>query len=633
MAGSRSKPKRMSSAKLIVASALIFSLGLSVRPQALATSEKEQQRQRWRRQALETVQQVAAETSTWNDKEAVIQVLTDAADSIWEHDTELGVEWLTKAWDVSIQLTSTPSNENLKDFFSRSVQSQLRTRVLGVARKHDQKLAEKFLAQLSMDNESQQRIRAAFDDRTTRSEQLLTLAQQALESNPQEAFTLAEKSLVDGVSFKLQNILTGLRRKDVALANRLFDLALARFKSNQPDPSEAQVLAGYLFQSGITFGASGSGTTMVVLNPAHQSLPPVASKEPERAKGFLVAVYQLLLSRPLPQETSETRITAQSIALLGNRLAGPYTTYAPELVPSVRSFLANLERLSRSEITPSQEIARSSSANSKSTTIRTDEGSYEKTIAELIQVADNEKNSAFKNVAYIRAALATKTQDYVRAKAIADKIDDVELRTETISFVYYRAALFFVRQSDVENAIDLVPRINDAVRRNVVRITIANSLLGAKIDGKSERVSELTRQRAFNHLSDIGSELRKADSSVAVARVMLGRTSLLARLDQTQAFAALEDAIQVIDKLDKLNLQDGAVPSLGLSAVPSSGATLEKPSVDCSLRTAIDRLVEYDFDLVSSIVAKLRQKETHAIARLEVAITYLNKNRPRAERD
>jgi len=616
----------MSSAKAIIGLVLILSLSGSVCAQAVAASEKEQQRQRWRRQAIDTIKQVAAETSTWSDKETAVQALTDAADSIWKYDTDLGAEWLSKAWSLTDGLASTATDEKLKDFFSTSVQSRLRTRVLSVARKHDQKLAQTFVEQLQVDNDNKEKSRGVFDDRTVRSEQLLTLAQQILDSNPHEAFRLAQTSLADGISFKLQNILTGLRKKDVALANQLFDLALARFKLSQPEPSEAQVLAGYLFQSGITFGAGGNGTTMVVLNPAHQSLPAVAAKEPLRAKNFLSAVYELLLSRPLPEETPESRIKAQSLLLLGNRLVVPYSTYAPDLVPSVRSFLANLERIGRTDSTLSQNVTRSSSANdAKSPSFRTAEESYEKAIAELVEIADREKNPAFKNIAYIRAAVATKPHDYSRGKSIADKVDDLELRTETLSFVYYRGALFFVRQSDLDNAADLVPRISDVLRRNVVRIAFAHSLLEAKPNRKNERASQLNRQRAFDHLNDLGNDLRKTDSSIGVAKLMLGRTALLARLDHTQAVAALEEAMQVIDKLDKMNLQDGAVPTLGLSAVPSSGATVEKPSVGCSLRSAVEELVESDFDLVLSIVAKLRQRETNAVARLEVARHYLEK--------
>lgn len=605
---------------------MIFSLNVSVRAQTMAAGEKEQQRQRWRRQAIDTIKQVAAETSTWSDKETAVQVLTDAADSIWKYDADLGTEWLNKGWSLTDAVAAIASNEKLKEFFSTSVQSRLRTRVLTVARKHDQKLAETFLEQLQVDNENKETTGGAFDDRTGRSEQLLNLAQQILDSNPHEAFRLAQTSLADGISFRLQSVLTGLRKTDVALANQLFDLALARFKRSQPDPAEAQVLAGYLFQSGITFGASGSGTTMVVLNPAQQNLPVVAAKEPLRAKGFLSAVYELLLSKPPPEETAESRIKAQSLLLLGNRLVGPYSTYAPDLLPSVRSFLANLERIGRTDNATSQNATRSSSADdSKPPSFRTGEESYEKAIAELVEIADREKNAAFKNIAYIRAAVATKPHDYVRGKSIADKIDDLELRTETLSFVYYRAALFFVRHSELDAASDLIPRISDALRRNVVRIAIAHSLLQAKPNGKKERVSQLNYQRAFDHLSDSGKDLRKIDSSIAVAKLMLGRTALLARLDHTQAFAALEEAIQVIDKLDKVSLQDGAVPTLGLSAVPSSGATVEKPSVGCSLISAVEELVESDFDLVLSVVAKLRQRETNAVARLEVARHYLDK--------
>ena len=224
---------------------LVVSTALSQQPGP--NTEKEQKLQRQRLQAISMVRQSAAEAPLWNDKKAAVEVLADAADLLWDDTPGRAAKWLRKAWDLIDQVSGSPKDEKLKEFFTRSDQTDLRTVVLRVARRHDQQLVEKFLKQLSQKEPNDKRERGAFDDRTARSEQLLRLAQQAVDTDPELAFSLAEASLADGISYSLQNVLTNLRKKSTDLANRLFDLALARFSSGQPDSSEAEVLAGYLF--------------------------------------------------------------------------------------------------------------------------------------------------------------------------------------------------------------------------------------------------------------------------------------------------------------------------------------------------------------------------------------------------
>jgi hypothetical protein len=173
-------------------------------------------------------------------------------------------KWLTRAWELIAQVSDAPKDERLKDFFTRSERTELRTAVLTVAHKHDRQLAEKFLKELAQQEPGEKKDRGAFDNRTARSEQLLQMAQQIVDTNPELAVELASGSLVDGISYGLQNILTTLRSKNQQLANRLFDLALARFNSEQPDAAEAQILAGYLFLPGYTFGCLPGATVLTV---------------------------------------------------------------------------------------------------------------------------------------------------------------------------------------------------------------------------------------------------------------------------------------------------------------------------------------------------------------------------------
>src|SRR6185503_13705669 len=96
-------------------------------------------------------------------------------------------------------------DENLKEYFTWSERSELRMAVLRVARRHDHQLADKFLKQLSQKQPEEKKERGAFDARSARSEQLLILAMQSLDTDPGLAFSLAEASLTDGLSYNLQN--------------------------------------------------------------------------------------------------------------------------------------------------------------------------------------------------------------------------------------------------------------------------------------------------------------------------------------------------------------------------------------------------------------------------------------------
>jgi len=614
--------------KTLIACLFLLLLGTEALSQRPAQIDKDRERQRLHLQAVLTISQVATEAGLWNDREAAVSVLTDAADLLWSDDPGQSIKWIRKAWEATFQVASGPRDENLRAFFTGSAQSELRTVVLRVARKHDPKLADEFLKQLSEKETNDKKERGAFDDRSARSKQLLSMAQQVLDSNPEEAFTLAEESLVDGLSYKLQNILTSLRKKDVQLANRLFDLALARFVNSQPDPSEAQILAGYLFQPGLTFSTSSGGQTILALNPAQQGVAAVATSEPQRAKSFLNAVYERLLSQPVAIDTPEGKQRARQILVLGNLVGRRYATFAPELAPSAQGFLAQLQR----QLMPDSESGSVSgtsrtTSSSEDTKRLTKEEFYEKTISELEDSAAKERNALFRNVAYTKAALAPKPEDYDRAKRIAQKIDDNELRADAVSFVLYRAALFFVGKADLEKAVEIAPAITDIARRAVVKIAIAQRLLSSNSAKVDPGESNFVHQRALDLLSDIDRELKRGEPSANAAKILLARTAILAKADKDQALTSLEQAVQMMNKLDRFDLRNSAAPNLGVSAVPNSAATVATPKTGFDFLSAIGPLIDAEFEQVSAIAERITVKELSGVARLEAAKLYLEKTR------
>jgi len=591
---------------------------MAVSQSAGQKSAEDLKRERERLQAISIIGQTASEAPLWDNKKSAALVLTDAADVLWDERPGQGSKWLIKAWELIAQVSDAPKDERLKDFFTRSERTELRTGVLTVAHKRDRKLAEKFLKELAQQEPNEKKDRGAFDNRTGRSEQLLQIAQQTVDANPELAFELASSSLVDGISYGLQNILTTLRTRNPELANRLFDLALARFNTGQPDAAEAQVLSGYLFRPGYTFGVNARGQTALSVNPLQQNATPVAVSEPQRARAFLVAVFEKLISVPFAIDTPDGRVRAQPVVVLGSQLSAAYRTYAPDLAPSAAALLAQFT----AGLYPESDSAGKSASSDPAKPLTKDE-LYEKRISDLEDKAERERNPAFKKVAYAQAALAVKTEDYPRAKAIAEKIDDAELRADTVSFLLYRAALFLIENTQTDKATELAPQISDAARRAVVRLAVAQRLISTRSQSND---SALLEQRTLDLLTEVERDLTKQDPSNKIARILLGRVAVLARLDKDQALVSLQNVIQVINKLDSFDLRETSAPDLGLSVAPSAGATASRPRIGFSFRNAIDPLITTNFEQVAATAERFSVKEVRGLARLEAAKLYLRQN-------
>ena len=606
---------------------LILLLVCSATLAQTSPDEKQLKIKRQRTQAVAMIEQTAADAPLWDDKKSAVEALANAADLLWNEAPARSVKWLTRAWELIDQVAETAQDDGLREFTRRSSRSPLQSLVLGIAHKHDPRLGEKLIEQLSQSQPPEKKDRGAFDDRSARSEQFLRLAQQSVNSNPELAFSLAKQSLVDGVSFTLQNVLTNLRKKNVALSNQLFDLAMVRFTSGTPDPSEAEILAGYLFQPGMTFSSSSSGQMIITMNPMQSGESPVAQTEPQRAHRFLVASYQAFLTRPIPIDTPEARSRAQQIWAFGSRNVRRYETIAPEFFVPAKTFIAQLEQ----QLFPNGrgDPFASRTNDSRGTSASSEQDVYEARILTLEERAEKTSDPAAKRRTYIDAVLAADAQDYVRAKRSAEKIDDEPLRSQTIAFVFYRAALHFVGKKDLEKATELVDKIEDAQRRSIVRIAIAHSLLRtrgeAQTDSGEQKVSE---QRAFDLLNDIEKDLRKGDPSENSGRILLARAALLSMVDQQQTLFALQQALQVINKLDRFDLKDPMAPRLGVSGSPRSESLADAPRVGFNFRSAIDSIVQDQFDELAELAGSFRVKEVRGIARLEVARLFLEKTEP-----
>lgn len=599
----------------------IVSFSPLVQQRSTPSNEKELKRQRQQARAIALIEQVGSEAELWDEKRSAVEALATAADLLWDRNPSRASKWLTRAWDLVDQVAESEQNPVLKEFTRQSDKAQLKSIVLRVAHNHDPKLADKFVQQIAEEQTEQKKERGAFDDRTPRSEQLLWLAQQALETNPQLAFNLAQRSLTDGISFTLQNLLTGLRKKDVALANQLFDLALARFNSGAPDPSEAEVLAGYLFQPGMSFSTNAAGTVIMAMNPMLRNEPAAFKSEPERAHRFLLAAYQTFFTRPLPLETPEDKQRAQKIWVFGNRNLSRYERVAPEFSVPLKAYLTQLE----SKLFPGgrgDPFANNRKPGGEPA--KSDKDLYESRIATLEERAEKTVDPAARNLAWIEAALAVDAEDYPRAKSIAEKISDETLKADAISYVLYRSALAQVQKKEVEKAVELASQIANAPRRAIVKIAIAQNAFSNTANTEDVK---LEQQRALDLLTEVERELRKEEPSANVGKILLGRVALIATLDRNQGLVALEQSLQAINKLDHFDLKNSSAPRLGIKGSWRSESLADTPRIGFGFRSAIDPLVATEFENLVNLTDALKSREVRGLAQLEIARLYLEKER------
>jgi hypothetical protein len=578
-----------------------------------------EKRQRQQARAIALIEQVGSEAELWDDKRSAVEALANAADLLWDRNPSRASKWLTRAWDLVDQVTENEQNPDLKEFVRQSDKAQLKSIVLQVAQNHDPKLADKFVQKIAEEQPEQKKDRGAFDDRTARSEQLLWLAQQALETNPQLAFNLAQRSLTDGISFTLQNFMTGLRKKDVALSNQLFDLALARFNSGAPESSEAEVLAGYLFQPGMSFSSNAAGAVIMTMNPNLRNEPAAFKSEPERAHRFLLAAYQTFFTRPLPLETPEDKQRAQKIWVFGNRNLKRYEAVAPEFSVPLKAYLTQLENKLFPE---GRGDPFASNRKPGDEPPKSDKEVYESRIAALEERAEKTVDPAARNLAWVEAALAVDVEDYPRARSIAEKISDETLKADAISFVLYRSALARVRKQEIEKAVELAPQIANAPRRAVVKIAIAQNAFNGRTSGDAETI-KLEQQKALDLLTEVERELRKEEPSANVAKILLGRVALIATLDRNQGLVALGQSLQAINKLDRFDLKNSSAPRLGIKGSWRSESLTDTPRVGFGFRPAIEPLIPAEFENIINLTDTLKSREIRGLTQLEVARLFL----------
>jgi hypothetical protein len=565
---------------------------------------------------------VADQALKWDDKQAAVRVLAQAADLLWRDNPERARAWLTRAWETTAELADEAADSSIRRFRNTSSQSQARAAVLIVAQKYDRPLADRLLNELADESKQPQHAvrRGVFDDRTPRSEQLLNMALAVVEREPAAAADLAERSLVDGVSFQLQSLLIQLRLRDEAAANRVFDAAVNRLAVSSTNLSEAQVLASYLFTPGRVVGSSGGAMALAVgtQTPALANTP--AESDLTRTRRFLSVMQRILLSMPVPATTAAPAQSTQEFVTLSASLGNGFRRYAPELWPPVELRLAQL----MPALTPAPAEHRMPAPARERIATGQAAGADEKELNRLYaegleETAEKEQDPIARKLAFMRAALATTPEDLERGRRLAGKIDEDELRGQVISFLAYRAALRHLERGKVDEAVKVGVEARP-IARAIILITAAQRTTAGHIDDSPAQILG-RRFQALDYLADAEKVLNR-DAVPAALHVRLGLVAALAPLDAQRAFAAFSLAITAINQDDSFDPAANSAPRI-VELAGDSPSLLPGIRSGYGFRDAVAPLAQTDFDGVVLAAAKLSAPAVRGTCMMEIARSVL----------
>jgi hypothetical protein len=584
-----------------------------------------------RAQARQIITSAAEDAPKWDNGRAAVRVLSKAADLLWDEDPARARSWLTRAWEMSGKVRDDGDGRSAVRVRG-TARARTRSEVLAVAQGHDAKFARQLVDTLSDEDEGGDdgARRGPFDDRTARSEQLLNLAAATLDSNPAAAEQIAERSLADGISFQLQDVLLRLRARDPNLANRLFDAALRTLATTFSQPSEGQILASYLFTPGRVMAVDAQSRVNVNVNPLAPTLAMTpAQADPARARRFLTVMQQRLLAMPPPSTTANPSAYAQDFITLVRSLSGAYGKYAPDLwVPlaqRVTQFVPDAAAAVRRSSATDAASARASAAPGLSEAER-----HQRYMDDLEEAADAETDPVARKLAYLKAALNTDASELERGRRIASKIEEKELREQVVSFLSYRAALGALEKKRAEEAVKLA---SDArpIQKAIIFISAAQAIAAERPKGETEWQAGARSLRVLELLADADKLLKgEAEGSVEALRVRLGLVAALAKADSVRAYGSMGEVVNLVNGMKSFDFMETTVPRVPELGEPTAELLLPQIGGGYGITDAFRALASADFPGSVQMANRLDAPEGRGVVLLEIGSSVLKSEETKA---
>jgi hypothetical protein len=570
---------------------------------------------------------LADESRSFRDLALRARVQARSADALWDTDPENARALFKRAWDSAESAdeeNARLSEEERRVLISargataRRQQPSMRREVLRLAARHDRELGEEFLLKLEEarkqevanapaqpSNQGTPRINP--DDPPQAMAQRLSLARQLLdEGDIERALQFADPALYP-VNTLGMNILDVLHEKTAAAADQRYLSLLGRAISDPvSDANTVSLLSSYIFTPYmyITVRPDGNSHTR---RWSDKNAPRIDIAPALQNAFFRTAATVLLGPVGEPDLSSSGR--AGSFVII-QRMLPLFEKFGSDQAPALRARLAMLlndipERLRQPD-------------NPIFTRGIVPEDASKDRVQEALDRLQRAKTADERDRVYFQAAMAASGKDYEKARELADKIEDTELRKQLYAFLTFDA---------MHQAID------DKKPDDALRLARSQELTNVQRTWGLTEVGRLLAKtepdRAAEVLDTAIAEARRIEqSSPDRVRALIAIVTQFQKVDSARAWEMMSEVIKGANAASGFSGEDG---ELTMIVKLKDGAMTNNFNVDSfDLTELFAALAQEDFNRAADLPKAFTGESPRAVAMLAVARTVL-KNKPKAE--
>jgi hypothetical protein len=543
--------------------------------------------------ALGLIEQQIAATKSFDNSVQRIAVLLRAADLLWPYRRERARASFAEAFDLASQYRKENGEETRTDGKLLVKVTDQRIIVITAIAKRDAEWARKLSRQIVEDDEKD--VEDGKAKQTAQiGEKLLAAASSLLATDEVTALGFARSSLSYPATIQLPVFLYKLAAADKSAADKFYQEALGAYAHAPMD--QFLYLSSYPFASDREVGEMPVWTYYAV--PA--GLTPNQNLQRLFVQTLLTGA-QVLLQMPanLPRDRfSEASQVWMALTRLEPQVAISLSDLSPQLQELKGQIFAILSEENQQHVT------------------ETLNPPLKKSFEDLIETADKIAGGDRRESAIAMAILnASSTESLENIEAAGNKVEDLSLRSQLLSHVYFNRTQRAIKEKRIEEARRLAAKVDDLDLRAYLYSLIA-------IESIKQTKNDVQAREILESVLDV---LPKAPNTDVKARALLAVAYLYSNIDPNRAVAVLSDSVETINHIESVDLSHDYVQKRIEGKAFGSYTTIQTPGF--SLETVFREIAKVDFDGVLYLVGRLTNKPLRAQTLLALAEPCL-KNQP-----
>ncbi len=570
---------------------------------------------------------LADESRSFRDLALRARVQARAADALWDTDRENARALFKRAWDSAesadeenarLSEEERRSRLNARGTTVRRQQPSMRREVLRMAARHDRELGEGFLLKLE-DARKQEVENAAAqptspgtprinpDDPPQAMTQRLSLARQLLDDGDVErALQFADPALYP-VNTLGMNILDVLHENNPAAADQRYLALLGRAISDPvSDANTISLLSSYIFTPYmyITVRPDGNSHT----RRWSDKNAPREDISPALRNAFFRTAATVLLGPVVDPDLSSSGRPGSFVVIA--RMLPLFEKFGNDQSAALRARLAMLanevpERMRQMD-------------DPLFTRGIVPEDPNKDRVQDALDRLQRAKTPDERDRVYFQAAMAASGKDYERARQLADKIEDSDVRKQLYTFLVFDAMHQVIDDKKPDEALRFA---------RMQELTNVQRAWGLTEVGRL--LAKTEPDRAAQVLDMASAEARHIDqSSPDRVRTMVAVVTQFQKVDSARAWEMMSEVIKAANSLSGFSGEDG---ELTMRVVFKEGAMTNNFNVDSfDLTGLFTALAQEDFNRAADLPKGFTAESPRAVAILAVARAVLNK-KPKTE--